>query len=91
MPGPALSERSGVGEGGAPNVNLAGFRKQVKEYAACVRESGYELAEPSFSGEGPIFKRSESEGAVFKRASAKCRNLLGGPSGGPGTEGETRD
>jgi hypothetical protein len=90
MPGPALSERSGVGEGGAPNMNLA-----VQEAGQGMRRlrarSGYELAEPSFSGEGPIFKRSESESAVFKRASAKCRNLLGGPSGGPGTEGETRD
>lgn len=75
------------GEGGGPNVNSAGFRKQVKEFVACVRENGYELAEPNFSGEGPILDRSESESAVFKRASAKCRSLLGGP----GAEGETKE
>ncbi|MGH6910584.1 MAG: hypothetical protein ACREEG_10380, partial [Phenylobacterium sp.] len=69
------------GEGGAPNVNSAAFKKQVKEYVACVRENGYEIAEPDFSGEGPVFEKSESESAAFKRASAKCQSLLGGPSG----------
>jgi hypothetical protein len=55
----------------------------VKEYVACVRENGYELAEPNFSGEGPIFEKSESESAAFKKASASCQNLLAGPAGGP--------
>jgi predicted small secreted protein len=66
------------GEGGAPNLNSAVYKKQVKEYAACVRENGYEIAEPDFSGEGPVFEKSESESAAFKRASAKCQSLLGG-------------
>ncbi|MBN9622401.1 MAG: hypothetical protein J0H06_05515 [Actinobacteria bacterium] len=69
------------GEGGGPNVNSAAFRKQVKEYVACVRENGYELAEPNFSGEGPIFEKSESESAAFKKASEGCQSLLGGPQG----------
>jgi hypothetical protein len=63
---------------GAPDMNSAAFRKQIKEYAACVRENGYELAEPDFSGEGPVFKKAESESAAFKKASAKCKDLLGG-------------
>jgi hypothetical protein len=73
------------GPGGAtaggtrPNVNSAAFKKQVKEYVACVRENGYELAEPNFSGEGPIFEKAESESAEFKKASAQCQELLGGP------------
>jgi hypothetical protein len=67
--------------GGKPNINSAAFKKQVKEYVACVRENGYELAEPNFSGEGPIFERSESESAAFKKASAQCQELLGGPRG----------
>jgi hypothetical protein len=67
------------GEGGAPNVNSAAFKKQVEEYVACVRENGYEIAEPDFSGEGPVFEKSESESAAFKKASAKCQSLLGGP------------
>jgi hypothetical protein len=73
------------GEGGAPNLNSAAFKKQIKEYAACVRENGYEIAEPDFSGEGPVFEKSESESAAFKKASAKCQSLLGGPSGGSGS------
>ena len=67
--------------GGAPKVNSAAFKKQVKEYVACVKENGYELAEPNFSGEGPVFEKAESESAAFKKASAGCQSLLGGPQG----------
>ena len=74
------------GAGGKPSVNSAAFKKQVKEYAACVRENGYEIAEPNFSGEGPVFEKSESESAAFKKASAKCQSLLGG---GPSGESES--
>lgn len=73
------------GEAGAPDVNSAAFKKQVKKYVACVKENGYELGEPNFSGEGPVFAKSESESTAFKRASAKCQSLLGGP-GSVGTE-----
>lgn len=66
------------GAGGKPNVNSAAFKKQVKEYAACVRENGYEIAEPNFSGEGPVFEKSESESAAFKKASASCESFLKG-------------
>lgn len=69
------------GKGGPPNVSSAAFKKQVKEYVACVRENGYELAEPNLSGEGAIFEKSESESAAFKKASARCQGLLGGPQG----------
>jgi hypothetical protein len=69
------------GEGGAPNMNSAAFKKQVKEFVACVKENGYELAEPNFSGEGPVFEKAESESAAFKKASASCQSLLGGPGG----------
>ncbi len=69
------------GEGGKPNTNSAAFKKQINEYVACVRENGYELAEPNFSGEGPIFEKAESESAEFKKASAQCQELLGGPQG----------
>jgi hypothetical protein len=71
--------KAGRGGVGGPNVNSAAFKKQVKEYVACVRENGYELAEPDFSGEGPIFEKSESESSAFKKASAQCSDLLGGP------------
>ena len=75
-------------KGGAPNVNSAAFKKQVKEYVACVRENGYELAEPNFSGEGPIFDKAESESAAFKKASERVpesarRAAVGGSKGKP--------
>lgn len=82
--------KGGPGGGGAPDTNSAAFKKQVKEYVACVRENGYELAEPDFSGEGPIFDKSESESAAFKKASEQCQSLLGGPQQG-GSEGETEE
>ncbi|HEX4752520.1 MAG TPA: hypothetical protein VH268_06455 [Solirubrobacterales bacterium] len=69
------------GEGGKPNMNSAAFKEQIEEYAACVRENGYEIAEPNFSGEGPVFEKSESESAAFKKASASCESLLKGGSG----------
>jgi hypothetical protein len=54
LPGPA-------GRSGA-SVNSTVFRKQAKEYAACVRKNGYELADPNFSGEGsPVGSGSEGE------------------------------
>jgi hypothetical protein len=70
-----------AGAGGKPNTNSAAFKKQVNEYVACVRENGYELGEPNFSGEGPVFEKAESESAEFKKASAQCQELLGGPQG----------
>jgi hypothetical protein len=73
--------KGGPGGEGAPDTNSAAFKKQVKEYAACVRENGYELAQPNFSGEGPVFEKSESESAGFKKASASCEGLLGAPEG----------
>jgi hypothetical protein len=80
----------GATAGTRPNVNSAAFKKQVKEYVACVRENGYELAEPDFSGEGPIFEKVESESAAFKQASEQCQSLLGGPQSS-GSEGETEE
>jgi hypothetical protein len=73
--------KGGPGGEGGPNVSSAAFKKQVKEYVACVRENGYEIAEPDFSGEGPVFDKAESESAAFKKASEQCQGLLGGPQG----------
>jgi hypothetical protein len=79
--------KGGPGGEGAPNMNTAAFKKQVKEYVACVRENGYELAEPNFSGEGPVFAKEESESAAFKKASAQCQSLLGGARAGSSESG----
>jgi hypothetical protein len=69
--------KGGPGKG-APDLNSASFKKQIREYVACVRENGYELAEPNFSGDGPVFEKSESESAAFKKASAKCQRFVNG-------------
>jgi hypothetical protein len=68
-------------------VNSTAFKTQVKEYVACVRENGYELAEPDFSGEGPVFAQEESKSAAFRKASAQCPSLLGGPGASSGKSG----
>ncbi len=83
--------KGGPGGAGAPNTNSAAFKKQVKEYVACVRENGYELAEPNFSGEGPVFEKSESESAAFKKASAQCQSLIGGAGAGGESAGGTEE
>lgn len=83
-------QMQGGGPGGGPDTNSAAYRKQVEEYAACVRENGYDLPEPDFSGEGPVFDESEvdRESAAFRKASEACSDLLSKPSGGAqGTPG----
>lgn len=71
-----------------PPMNSGAFRKSIKEYVACMGESGVELPEPNLSGEGPVFKESEvdREDPKFKAASEKCQSRLGAP-GGPPEEG----
>jgi hypothetical protein len=55
-------------------------RAETGEEIRRVREgNGYEIAEPNFSGGGPVFEKAESESAAFKKESAKCESLLGGP------------
>ena len=73
---------------GAP-MSSAGFRKSIREYAACMRENGYALPEPDLSGEGPVFRESEvdRESPKFKKADAKCHAALGGPGEDPGAAG----
>lgn len=69
---------------GGPPMDSAAFRESIEEYAACMRENGYELPEPNVSGEGPVFKDSEvdREDPKFKSANEKCQSLLGAPEGG---------
>ena len=70
--------------GGGPDVNSAAFKKQIKEYVACVRDNGYDLPEPNLSGEGPVFDESEvnQEDPKFKQASEACQGKLSAPGNG---------
>jgi hypothetical protein len=71
-----------------PPMNSGAFRKSIKEYVACMGESGVELPGPNLSGEGPVFKESEvdREDPKFKAANEKCQSRLGGPGGGGSAE-----
>lgn len=66
------------GKPGGANVDSGAFQKQIKEYAACVRENGYDLPEPNLSGEGPVFSESEVDQSdpKFKEASEACQDKL---------------
>lgn len=63
---------------GAPSGR---FHTAVVKYVACVRQHGYQLPNPNFSGSGPIFSRKIQTNAKFKAASKPCQSLLA-PAGG---------
>jgi hypothetical protein len=69
-----------------------GFRGRIShtavtKYVACVRQHGYNLPNPNFSGKGPIFPQSIQTNAKFQAASKACQSLLipPRPSGGTST------
>jgi hypothetical protein len=73
------------GQGGGfqlPDVNDADYQKRVNAYVACVRENGFDLPDPDFSGDGPIFNPDQVDQTdkTFQAASAKCQSKLR-PSG----------
>jgi len=64
---------------------------QLYEYAACMRDNGFEMADPDFSGEpgqgqaGGPFAGVDRGDPEFLAAHAVCEDLfVGGPGGGPG-------
>jgi len=67
-------------QGGArrPEVSDAAYQQRVKAYVACVREHGFDLPDPNFSGDGPIFDPDEvdQDDKAFQTASARCQDKL---------------
>jgi hypothetical protein len=59
----------------------------ITKYVTCVRQHGYNLPNPNFSGKGPIFPANIQSNAKFQAASKACQNLLvpPRPSGGTST------
>jgi hypothetical protein len=59
----------------------------ITKYVTCVRQHGYKLPNPNFSGKGPIFPANIQSNAKFQGASKACQNLLipPRPSGGTST------
>ena len=59
----------------------------ITKYVTCVRQHGYNLPNPNFSGKGPIFPANIQSNAKFQAASKACQSLLipPRPSGGTST------
>ncbi len=66
----------------------AGFSRQgIMKYVTCVRQHGYALPSPNFSGRGSVFPASVRSNTRFKAANRTCQSLLrpsGSPSAPPG-------
>lgn len=59
-----------------------GFNRQnIQKYVTCVRQHGYNLPEPNFSGNGPVFPANIRTNQKFQSASKACQSLLGPPQG----------
>jgi len=71
----ACGAKFGFGGGGR------GFRGRlshtaITKYVTCVRQHGYNLPNPNFSGKGPIFPANIQNNAKFQAASRACQSLL---------------
>jgi hypothetical protein len=58
----------------------------VTKFVACVKQHGYNLPTPNFSGKGPIFPATISRNKKFQAAAQACASDLR-PQGGPGGGG----
>jgi hypothetical protein len=70
--------RGGFGRRGGSALSHASIQK----FVTCVRQHGYNLPQPNFSGKGAIFPAKIESNAKFQSASRACRSQLT-PSGGP--------
>ena len=62
-----------------------GFNRQnIQKYVTCVRQHGYNLPEPNFSGNGPVFPANIRTNKKFQSASKACQSLLAPPQGAGG-------
>jgi hypothetical protein len=54
-----------------------GFSRQnIQKYVTCVRQHGYQLPNPNFSGSGSVFPANVRSNAKFQAASRACQSLL---------------
>ena len=75
--GGGLARTGGSGAGGF-NAKSAADRQAVDKYVACVRQHGFDLPAPNFSGTGPVFSTAkvDTHSAKFAAASKACQSLL---------------
>ncbi len=86
----ACGARFGFGAGGGRFRGRLSHTA-ITKYVTCVRQHGYNLPNPNFSGKGPIFPANIQSSKKFQAASRACQSLLvptrppGGSSGGTST------
>jgi hypothetical protein len=75
--------RGGAGGGFGGRIS----HTAITNFVTCVKQHGYNLPAPNFSGKGPIFPRNIETNAKFQAAAKSCQHLLipPRPSGGSGT------
>ncbi len=66
---------------------------QLLEFAACMRDNGYDMPDPNLSsapgsGSGPFSGALDLEDPAFQEAAAACEGVFGGFGGNPGSGGE---
>lgn len=71
------------GFGGGQRFRLS--RAAITKYVTCVRQHGYNLPTPNFSGKGPVFPSNIRGNTKFQAASRACQNRLVPPRGGTST------
>lgn len=72
------------GGGRFPQRRSTPNRAAVTKFVACVKQHGYNLPAPNFSGKGPIFPSSIERDKKFQAAVKPCASQLR-PSGAPGS------
>ena len=64
------------------------FRDSLLKYAQCMRKNGYDMPDPTFSGQGAAsggpFGTVGQNDPAFKKANAVCQSNLSGLFGGQG-------
>jgi hypothetical protein len=50
--------------------------QNIQKYVTCVRQHGYQLPNPNFSGNGSVFPANVRSNAKFQAASRACQSLL---------------
>jgi len=85
-----------LGFGGRGDFDITGMQDTLVEYAACMRENGYDMDDPDFSARGPgsgggggggPFSEINPDDPDFVAAQEICQSILGdtfpGAGGGP--------
>lgn len=71
----------GRGFGGQRRFTIS--HSLINKFATCVKQHGYTLPKPNFSGKGPVFPASIEKNKKFQAAAKSCTTILR-PAGAPG-------